>query len=123
MKVLKNYKPLRQINNIEYLPIRILTEEDIFCDLPICATEFGVIYDKPVLYGDYKGVLTVCEEKDVLQSIKNLKLFHLKDISGQIKEVPSSEADVHIRLPKTTLVKDLVIKDGQVLLAKQNQEE
>ena len=123
MKVIKNYKPLQPKNSKEYLPVKILTDEDIFFDLPICAGDFGVNYEKPVLYGDYKGIPTVYEEKDVLRALSNLKLFHLKEIAGQIKEVSSSEADVHIRLPKNTLVKDLVIKDGQVLLAKQNQEE
>lgn len=117
MKILNNFKPTKE--TIEgYLVVELFDKGGIFIDLPICAVDFGRHYERPVLYGEYKGIPTVYEEVEVRERLKALKLFHLKNSKGKLTEVPEAEADIHIRLPKDTNVDELVFENGEIFWAK-----
>src|SRR5690554_3269797 len=117
MKQLINYK-VKQERIEEFPHITILYDREVLVDLPICAIDFGRVYEKPVLYGNHKGIPTVYEEAEVKTQLAKLKVFHLKNNQGKLTEVKEEEADVHIRLPKDTDVDQLVFDNGQVFWAK-----
>lgn len=102
----------------EFPYITILYDREVFVDLPICVIDFGRVYEKPVLYGNYKGIPTVYEEAEVKTQLANLKVFYLKNKQGKLTEVREEEADLKIRLPKDTNVDELVYDNGQVFWAK-----
>ena len=117
MKQLINYKPTNEKMD-EFPYVKLLLDREVFVDLPICVVDFGRHYNKPVLYGNYQGIPTVYEEKEVIQLLGRLKTFHLKNENGKLTEVEEAEADVHIKLPKDTNVDQLVFDNGQVFWAK-----
>ena len=122
MKVLKNFKPTNESikpSDYESYPIvKILDSEDVLMDLPMAALEFGRVYNKPVLYGNYKGVMTVYDELEVKQQLARLKLFHFTEDQGRLVEVSPEEAKIHVRLPNDTVVDQLIYRDGQIIWAK-----
>lgn len=117
MKILLNFKPLE--STYEGFPyVQLLDNTVVFAELPICIGEFGKRYEKPVLYGNFKGIPTVYEESEVKKILSNLKIFHLKIKENRLEEVDEAEADLHIRLPKDTPVDQLVYDKGEVIWAK-----
>lgn len=122
MKVLKNFKPTNEAikpTDYESFPVvKIIDSEDVLMDLPIAALEFGKSYLKPVVYGNYKGIPTVYEESEVKQHLARLKLFHFAEDQGKLTEVLPDEAKIHVRLPKDTIVDQLIYQDGQIIWAK-----
>lgn len=117
MKQLINYKPKQE--KLEEFPyVLLLLDREVFIDLPICVVEFGRIYDRPVLYGDHKGIPTVYEAEEVKTILARLKVFHLKNDQGKLYEVDEKEADIHVRLPIDTKVDELGYDNGQVFWAK-----
>ena len=117
LKILLNFKPLEQ--NYEGFPyVQLLDNSVVFAELPICVGEFGKRYEKPVLYGDFKGIPTVYEESEVKKILSNLKVFHLKIKENRLEEVDEAEADLHIRLPKDTPIDQLLYDKGEIIWAK-----
>lgn len=117
LKVLLNFKPLEQ--SYEGFPrVQLLDNSVVFAELPICIGEFGKRYEKPVLYGDFKGIPTVYEESEVKKILSNLKVFHLKIKENRLEEVDEAEADLHIRLPKDTPIDQLLYDKGEIIWAK-----
>lgn len=117
LKVLLNFKPLEQ--TYEGFPyVQLLDNSVVFAELPICVGEFGKRYEKPVLYGDFKGIPTVYEESEVKKILSNLKVFHLKIKENRLEEVDEAEADLHIRLPKDTPIDQLFYDKGEIIWAK-----
>lgn len=117
LKVFLNFKPLEQ--TYEGFPrVQLLDNTVVFAELPICIGEFGKRYEKPVLYGDFKGIPTVYEESEVKKILSNLKIFHLKIKENRLEEVDEAEADLHIRLPKDTPIDQLLYDKGEIIWAK-----
>lgn len=117
MKVLKNYKPKKEM--LEEFPYaKLIDSEDVLVDLPICAAEFGKEYKKPVVYGNYKGIPTIYEEEEVILQLEKLKLFHFTEDKGKLTEVEPEKATIKVRLPIDTKVDELVFDNGQIFWAK-----
>lgn len=117
MKQLINFKPKKE--HLEEFPyVDLLIDREVFVELPLCVIDFGRHYEKPVLYGNLKGIPTVYEEAEVKTQLATLKVFYLKNNRGKLTEVKEEEADVKIRLPKDTNVDELVYDNGQVFWAK-----
>lgn len=121
MKILVNFKQLKK--GIEEFPfVEILDKGDVFIDLPIAVAEFGKDYERPVLYGQYKGIPTIHEAEDVVEILKQLKVFHFKNDNGRLIEVDENEADISARLPIDTDISQLAFQDGQIYLVKNIEE-
>ena len=117
MKQLINYKQKQE--KLEEFPfVSLLLDREVFMDLPICAVDFDRTYDKPVLYGNHKGIPTVYEAEEVKTYLARLKVFHLKNDQGKLSEVDEKESHIHVRLPVDTKVDELGYDDGQVFWAK-----
>lgn len=117
MKQLINYK-LKQERVEGHPHVTLLTDREVLIGLPICAIEFGQVYQSPVIYGDHKGIPTVYEEAEVREFLSKVRTFHLKNNQGKLTEVSEAEADIHIKLPHDTKVDQLGYQDGQVYWAK-----
>lgn len=117
MKKLINYEPKKE--TLEEFPyVEIMEQKHVFADLPLAVVDFGKTYAKPVLYGNYRGVPTIYDESEVKQHLAKLKLFHFAEDKGKITEVEADKATIHVRLPKETIVDQLIFKDGQIIWAK-----
>jgi len=117
MEQIVNYKP-KQERLEEFAYVELYTEREVLLGLPICVVEFGKDYVNPVLYGTTSGVPTAFEDFEVQKKLKELKMFNLKNNKGSLTETDKDKADISIRLPKDTNVKELVYDNGQVFLAK-----
>lgn len=116
-KQLVNYKAKKE--KIEdYQCLVLYPDREVLLGLPICAIDFGRYYENPVLYGDYKGIPTVYEASEVIEILKKLKTFHLKNNNGNLTEVNEKEADIHVKLPIDTRVDQLGYDNGQLYWAK-----
>lgn len=117
MKQLVNYKTKK--DKLEEFPfVELFTDREVFADLPICLVDFSREYDKPVLYGNHKGVPTIYEAVEVQQQLAKLKVFHFKEDQGKLTEVAPEEATIKARLPKDTKVDELIYDNGQIVWAK-----
>ncbi len=117
MKKLINYEPKKE--TLEEFPyVEIMEQKHVFADLPLAVVDFGKTYSKPVLYGNYRGVPTIYDESEVKQHLAKLKLFHFAEDQGKLTEVEAEKATMHVRLPKETIVDQLIFKDGQIIWAK-----
>jgi hypothetical protein len=117
MKKLINYEPKKE--TLEEFPyVEIMEQKHVFADLPLAVVDFGKTYSKPVLYGNYRGVPTIYDESEVKQHLAKLKLFHFAEDQGKLTEVEADKATIHVRLPKETIVDQLIFKDGQIIWAK-----
>lgn len=124
--VFKNYKPTKQ--KLEELEIvKVLENEDVFVDLPTAVMEFGVEYENPTIFGDYKGIPRILEAKEILE---HTKMYHLtsgvedpetKQVS--VIETTKEKATWSFRLPKDTPIDQLIVIDNQILLAERLENE
>jgi hypothetical protein len=114
-KVLKNYKPTDE--RFEEFPIvAIRYDDEVFLDLPICAVDFGRKYNRPVLFTEVNKIPAVVELAEVPAALKGTKVFHFKvKDDSKVEEVAPDKADIFVRLPEDTNVKELVFMEGQIL--------
>lgn len=117
-KVLKNYKPRKELLLGEFPYVKIIDQEDVFLDLPLAAIDFGKEYQKPVLYGNHKGIPTIHEEEEVKRILANLKKYYFTEDKGRLFEVDPKEATIKAWLPKETPVDQLIFDNGQIIWAK-----
>lgn len=122
MKVLKNYKILKMIE--EFPLIKIREDEDVFIELPICAIDYNRIYKEPVIFQEINKMGVVIEKEELVERLKNLKLFYflVKPETGEVKEVSKENSNYQIRLPKDVDVSKLEFYNGEIYLV-ENQEE
>jgi hypothetical protein len=117
MQVIKNYKLNKKAGKVEEFPaIKIKEDEDVFVELPLCICEYEKEYEEPFLFSSSSTVISVVLEKtDLLEKIKNTKLFYLKVLEdGKVQETKKEQSDFSYRLPTNTLVEDLAIVNGQL---------
>lgn len=117
MKKLINYEAKKETLD-EFPYVEIMESKHVFVDLPIAVVDFGKTYDKPILYGSYKGIPCIYEESEVKQHLARLKVFHFTEDKGKLTEVEPEKATIKVRLPKDTKVDQLIYKDGQIVWAK-----
>lgn len=117
MKQLINYKPLKEKLE-EYPYVKIMPNTEVLLDLPMAVIDFGTDYDKPVLFGSYKGIPMIFDEHVVKESLSKMRLFYLRVDGEKLHEVPEAEADLKMRLPIETKIDELIYKDGQLVWAK-----
>lgn len=115
-KILVNYSPTKE--NMEGFPVvKISRNEEVYVDNPMAAVELGQEYNRPVLYGDYKGVPTILEAAEVASILSELKKFYLKiknKVTGTLEEVDEKDSQIIAWLPKDTKVEGLILKNGRI---------
>lgn len=118
--VFKNYKQTKNKHE-ELIEIKVLESEDVFVDLPVAVVEFGVDYEVPIIFGDFKGLPRIMDAKIVLNATK---MFHFGEgvenednKTASVVEVSEDKAKWHFRLPKDTPIDQLIVVDNQILLA------
>lgn len=117
MRVLVNYKLTKE--TVEEHPIiQIVNSDDVFIDLPLAVAEFGLIYKKPVLFGDYNGIPTIKESNIVKELLSNTEIHHFKIKGERLIEVSDKECDMTIRLPKGTNTDQLIYDNGNIVWVK-----
>lgn len=119
MKVLKNFRNTGEFLDGDFPHIKLRNDEDVFYDMPICVADCDRVYKDPVLMTENTGspFPFVYEKVELLQKIAKLKKFYFKvDEHGKMKEVKPEEANLSYRLPPDTPVKDLMYKNGRIIL-------
>lgn len=124
--VLKNFKMTK--NKYKDFPvIKILSGEDVFVDLPICAVPFGEDFDEGVLFTREGNLPKAGSFAEIDNMTRNLKRFVFHNDKGHLTEYTEDEkvADdaVISWLPKDTKVEDLVYTNGEIRLIKRVKEE
>jgi len=96
--------------------VKISKNDEVYADQPFAVIEAGMTYQKPVIYGDYKGIPSIQESSIAEMILARLKDFHLKiKPDGHFDEVPEAEATHHFKLPPDTPVEELML-DGKRLV-------
>jgi len=102
MRVLKNYKLLKQNGFEEYPAVEIRYEDnDVFEELPICAIPFGTEFKDPILISiTQKGIANIAERSILVKHLKDntQKIFFKLDEHGNPKLV-NEETTMFMRLP------------------------
>jgi hypothetical protein len=102
MRVLKNYKLLKQNGFEEYPAVEIRYEDnDVFEELPICAIPFGTEFKDPILISiTQKGIANIAERSILVKHLKDntQKIFFKLDKHGNPKLV-NEETTMFMRLP------------------------
>jgi hypothetical protein len=102
MRVLKNYKLLKQNGFEEYPAVEIRYEDnDVFEELPICAIPFGTEFKDPILISiTQKGIANIAERSILVKHLKDntQKIFFKLDKHSNPKLV-NEETTMFMRLP------------------------
>lgn len=117
MKTIVNYKPTKEKIE-EFQVVQILEGADVFADLPLAVAEFGRLYAKPVLFGDYKGLPTIIDKEELEEHLKHLELHHFRIENEKLIKVDKEQSELSLRLPKGTSTDQLIMDRGQVVWAK-----
>lgn len=120
MKVLINYKPTKEKIE-EFQIVRVVSNSDVFADLPIAVADFGREYDTPVIFGNYKGLPLMIEKEELLKQLENLELHHFRLEEEKLIKVAKEESEISVRLPKGTNTDQLIMDQGHIVWAKREE--
>jgi hypothetical protein len=102
MRVLKNYKVLKQGGFEEYPSVEIRYKDDeVFEDLPICVVPYGDEYIEPVLISiNQRGLAIIGEKNTLIKKLKDntQKIYFEIDKDG-IPNIVKKETPLYMRLP------------------------
>jgi hypothetical protein len=115
MEILKNFKLLEEQWE-EFPLIKILSGEDVFVDLPVCSVPFQAKFVQPALVVKQNQLPFAVELEELKAKLEGTKRFFLIAAEdGSLSEVEEKDAKVIVRLPSDTNIKELILKEGQIL--------
>ncbi len=119
MKVLKNFKILKDGKFEEYLAVEIrMDDTEVFVDLPICMVEFNQEFEQPMLLGyNGAGIANIIERSELVSRLDQTKIIYFKNVNDEIV-LTDEKTDMFTRFPKDEDPNKYMYdyRDGQVFV-------